>query len=75
MFYITKRGMLPYSGPTWEYIKIKPKWFETYENAKNIANELSNINPVGFFVESIDEKHPEFEAGNYPLFIKKEVSE
>lgn len=67
-FYVAKRPGTPYNGPTWDLIGIKePFFFHDKYVAEEYARYLAKQNPVGFHVESIEEVHPGFIAGEYPL--------
>ena len=66
-FFVTKRGLLPYSGPTVGRAGIPAKWFDTFHDASSYANLLSLYNGVGFHVEEIKEG---YHAGEYPRFEK-----
>jgi hypothetical protein len=51
-------GKISYSGPTWDKAGIRDAYKETFlheETAKDIAEMLSEHNPVGFAVSSVSE--------------------
>jgi hypothetical protein len=75
MYYITKRGGSPYNGPTLQRAGIIGKFYYSREEAEKDAKILTYYNPAGFDVESIEEEHPGFESGVYPLLRKIEQTQ
>jgi len=67
-WYVTKCTRIennPYSGPAWK--DDKPRWFDTKEEAEDIAKELGTRNPAGFSAKQIA---PGCRAGKYPWITK-----
>jgi len=51
---ITKRGRFPYIGSSWVRAGMSPQLYDSVEDAEEACEKLSEVNPVGFCVISVD---------------------
>ncbi len=54
VFAVTKRGRSPYIGSSWGAAGLVPQLFSTEKEAADICEKLTEVNPVGFCVMSVN---------------------
>lgn len=50
---LTKRGRSPYIGSSWTRANISPSLYDDAKEAHSVAEKLTEVNPVGFYVMEI----------------------
>lgn len=50
---LTKRGGSPYIGSSWTRAKLSPSLYDDIKEANLVAEKLTEVNPVGFYVMEI----------------------